>query len=194
MFLFTFVQKQELRDCSLRQRDKIDFLRSNQHLGHEPITSDIKSNCWGTAAHLVDGEEFVADVWLEYLEMKMFDVDDQVCLPRDCNRPGYVGRWPMSRFLQEKTISVKKERCKGGIVAFHIPVAFYGEKEKMLRERYGESVLLHSGIYLGSLYSDLMFHQNGHGGRFEIASVKGFANRYEKNFSYPVDVDYRIPL
>ena len=150
------------------------YERMNQ-LADKPISGI--SNCFGTVAHLLGVEQEVLMYWQGVLmtpEVRKRKASYDYVQYNGERKPGYVGPLPMTLFLTQsgEAREIGKRRAVDNIVSFFQEVA----------DEQGKRVLWHTGIYLGDFHGmEMMFHQNGTGGRFELMPVKHYVrNMYSE--------------
>lgn len=127
------------------------------------------SNCFGTVAHLSGIEEEVLGYWQSVLRTPEVRKRRRSYDYIQYNQvgPGYVGPLPMTLFLthNRNAREIGKSQAVDNVVSFFEEVA----------DENGFRRLIHSGIYLGEFDGmEMMFHQNGTDGRFEIMPVEHY--------------------
>ena len=134
------------------------------------------SNCFGTVAHLLGIEDDVLLYWQRVLRTPEIRQEREIYdyIQYNEDGPGFIGPLPMTLFLTKSSEAreIGKRKAALNIVSFFEEVA----------DQNNSRTLWHTGIYLGEFDGmEMMFHQNGTCGRFELLPVEHYLrNMYSK--------------
>lgn len=155
-----------------RFREKIDYVLNNENIcGMGIIKRGASyteySNCHGTTLFTLNAiNDFLKDFPFKTSRLNGaivlgdYNSTSASFIPTNMNRPGHLSHKHAYYFLMNKCKKIGKLE-KDSIIA-HLE----NEKEGDIFE---ENELVHTSIYLGKVNNeDLIFHQNGLGGEFQI--------------------------